>query len=47
MVETLRLWAEMSGVKILDSRPYGDGWIVNEIYYIYQVDGEIHEQRKR
>jgi len=44
--ETLRLWAEMSGIKILDSRPHRDGWIVNDTYYIRQIGGDIHESKR-
>ena len=47
MPETLRLWAELSGHKIREFRPCGEGWIVNDCYYVTQVGGEIHEQRER
>ena len=45
MPETLRLWAEMSGIKILDSRPHRDGWIVNGRYYVYQEGGNVVAER--
>ena len=45
MPETLRLWAEMSGIKILDSRPHRDGWIVNGKFYVYQEGGNVVAER--
>jgi hypothetical protein len=45
--ETLRLWAEMSGCKVHSSRPHGEGWIVNDRYYIYQEGGNIVAERLR
>ena len=47
MPETLRMWQELSGVKVREFLPFKDGWIVNGNYYIYQEGGDIHEQRKR
>jgi len=44
--QTLKLWAELSGNKVSEFRPHGEGWIVNGTYYIYQVNGDIHEERK-
>jgi hypothetical protein len=53
--ETVRLWAELSGCKVIEFRPSGDGYIVDAmvntqehgLFYIYQVGGDIHEQRQR
>ncbi len=45
MPECLRLWAELSGNKVREFRPFMDGWIVNGVYYVYQVGGNIHEER--
>jgi len=47
MPETLRLWAELSGTKVREFCTWREGWIVNGVHYVYQVGGEIHEQRKR
>jgi hypothetical protein len=43
--EMLRLWAELSGVKILGSRPYREGYLVNEVYYVYQVGADICQEK--
>ncbi len=45
MPETLRLWAELSGTKVLDSRPYRDGYLVNGEFYVYQYAGNIVAER--
>lgn len=45
MPEVLRLWAELSGVKVSEFRPHLEGWFVNDCYYIYQVGGEIWEEK--
>jgi hypothetical protein len=53
--ETLRLWAELSGHKIREFRPFREGYIVDAmvnpqeygLFYIYQVGGDIHVRRTR
>ncbi len=55
MPETLRLWAELSGHKVREFRPFREGYIVDAIvnpqeyglFYIYQVGGDIHARRTR
>jgi hypothetical protein len=41
--ECVRLWQELSGVKVGGFLPFRDGWLVNEKYYIFQEGGDIHE----
>lgn len=43
MPECVRLWQELSGVKVGGFLPFRDGWLVNEKYYIFQEGGDIHE----
>ena len=43
MPETVRLWSELSGIKVAGFRPDREGWIVNDCYYIYQDGGDIYE----
>jgi hypothetical protein len=45
VAETVRLWEELSGIKVRELLPYGRGYIVNGTYYIYQVGGDIHESK--
>ena len=55
MPETLRLWAELSGHKIREFRPFEKGYIVDAmvntqeygLFYIYQVGADIHARRTR
>jgi hypothetical protein len=44
--QTLKIWAEVSGMKVLNFRPHREGWIVNNIYYIYQTGADIHESKR-
>ena len=47
MEETLRLWQELSGVKIREFLPHREGWLVNGIYYIYRKGGDICQERSK
>lgn len=46
MPETLRLWQELSGVKVREFLPFREGWIVNGVYYVYQIGSEICQESK-
>ena len=43
MPECVRLWQELSGVKVRGFLPFRDGWLVNGRYYIFQKGSDVHE----
>ena len=47
MPETVRLWSELSGIKVRQFFLDGDKYVVNGDRLVWQVGGDIHEERMR